>query len=330
MALLWADGFDHYGSNANLLQTFYTGQFYLTADNPRTGTNSLAVNGFDPVSAMNFPQIVEGNIGYAYWVDNLGGDQRYKLRVGGTVIADFRPINSGAMAFSCPGGQLYSVPGLFQVGAWNYVEIGWKLATGGQGYMWMRLNGVEIIRADGLTIDVGGAGMDNLALQMSGVTARFDDLVLLDHSGAQNNGPLGDIRCRTIFPDANGPLQAWPVTGDASAYQALGHVPPDVAAHYIAGQNVGDAADFGVGELPINTAYVFGVVMVNQLSKTDAGACTVQPALVSGPGSTDGNPVNPGTGSSYYRSTFPVDPNGGGPWTRAAVNASRVKFTRTA
>lgn len=333
--LIWADGFDHYGTTANLhSQGLYGGDWQLTSPvDARTGDGAIYTSGFFD-GQISFPRAVgaSGGVGFAFKTNQLGGDRRYSFRsAGGAPQFSWQTRDGGVIALMRWENQdtIYASPaGTIQLNSWQYLEFFWRTGNPFGGHLELRLNGAVLFVDDN-----GFAGNENVAQQyfrVGGGYVSLDDYVIYDTTGAVNNGPLGDVRCRTIFPDADGPLQQWPVTGDASAHAALAHVPPDVAAHYVAGQNVGDAVDVALQDLPINTAYVFGVLMCNQLSKTDAGGCTVQPALLSGAGSTDGTPVNPGVGTGYYQSIFEADPNGGGPWTKAAVNATRAKLTRSA
>ena len=331
MAMIWADGFDHYGNDTNLqLQSIYEVDWHLDTTIPRTGAGCARLFAFGTTGGINFPASVgnAGFVGFAFRTDQVSGDRRYNFANGTNKIFSWRTEGSGALSIWLGeiSTQIYDgVAGQIAINSWNYIEFGWTSSA--TGTITCRLNGVVIYAGTNLNI---ATQINCMRWLISGGNAYIDDLVIMDATGTTNNGLIGDVRCRTLLPASNGPTQAWVPTGDTSNYLAVGHVPPVVATYYAAGAAVNDAVDFNVAALPTNTASVFAVVEVNQLSKTDAGICTVQPALVSNGVSANGNAVNPGTGPNYYQSIFQVDPNGGGPWTKAAVNAARPKLTRSA
>ena len=329
--LIWADGFDHYGDNGTLSQQgIYSGFTQdVSGAYSRTGPGCAFAYTFDPPSDFNFPvAIAAGCIGFAFYCDGLGGDNRRYFYGSGGVQFQWHVNGNGSVDISDNAANVFSSnPGVINNQSWTFIEFAWVM--GNPGTLTFRVNNAVLFTSN--NVNLGGSPTLNLMrTRTAGSGFRIDDLYLLDNSGASNNGPLGDIRCRTLFPNTDGALQQWPVTGDATAHEAMAHVPGNVAAHYVAGQNVGDAVEVGIDDLPVNTAYVFGTVLVNQLSKTDAGACTVVPTLESGAGHTDGAAFNPGVGNAYVQNVIEHDPNGGGPWTKAAVNASLIKLTRTA
>ena len=331
MTLLWADGFDHYGTNDALHQQgVYGGAFQVGNGSGRTGTTAMYLSEHGD-SNINLPSVgPRGFWGFAFYTEPYGDDRRFVFLSGGNPQFGWKPIQGGGIAIFDYDNQdhwLWQSPNnIIQLNSWCYIEWGWQSDT---GTITLRVNGKELVTLAGANIGNGNINGLHCRVGTAG-TVYLDDFVWYNNQGAFNNGFLGDVRCRTLYPASNGPSQQWVATGDAVAFQAIGHVPGDNNANYVAGANVGDASDFGVQGLPINTAHVFGVVQVSQLSKTDAGACVVQPSLESGQSSADGVAVNPGVGMGYYQSVFETDPAGGGPLTRAAVNAMRIKYTRTA
>ena len=330
MALIWADGFDHYGNNTALaLQGIYSGWGCdNNAANARTGAGCAYAYTFDPPTDFNFPvALATGFIGFAFFCDGLGGDNRRYFYGSGGAQFQWHVEGNGAVSLADNSGGIFtSPPAVIQNATWCFVEFGWTMDN--PGTLTMRVNGAVVFTSN--AVNLGGSATINLMRsRTSGSGFRIDDLYLCDATGTSSNGFLGDIRCRTLFPNADTGTNAWPPTGDGSAHAALAHVPADPATHFVAGANVGDATAVGLDDLPVNTAYVFGAVLVNQLSKTDAGACTVQPALTDGAANENGNAVNPGTGNGIYQSVFQVAPDGS-PWSKAKVNGTLAKLTRTA
>ncbi len=354
MALLWADGFDHYGNgnngdsnNALHLQGVYGGSLVLDGSNSsRTGDACLASYAFDNGCQINLPAIgapapggqgvpATGFCGFAFKVTQMGGDRRYQFTMNGQTQWSWRTIDGGAIEIwqgdAGPGNggtfRAVSALGVLQVNTYSYIEFEWRsdpTYSGVGGYVKVRVNGATVINVPFVT----GGNINGMRYLISGGLWWMDDFVWMDDTGNDCNGLLGDIRCRTTFPSANGPDQQWPVTGAATAHEAVATVPPN-GGRYVAGQNVGDATDFGMSPLPVTTGAIFAMVMVAQLGKTDAGACTVTPSVVTGAQNQNGPDVNPGTGPGYYQSIFHRQPDGSF-WNKGAFNASLPKLTRTA
>lgn len=344
MALIWADGFDHYGTMAQLYnagwQQQYNPQSLDTSANRRTGTASLSFGANGDTALKRI--IAAGKraiVGAAFWdpyYSNNNACQFGHWFWNGTNWYGAVIYNDGALALFKDGTQLaVTAAGVIVLNTYNYLEFA-MTSHASAGTLEMRRNGVVVHLLTGLNTTGGDItqywlGSRPYSTPYNVVNGRLvDDIYINDASGAENNDFNGDIRCRTFVPVANGPLQDFTVTGAGSAFQALDNV-PWVAGQYVSTPTPGAKSNFSKAALPINTAYICGVNVMIAASKTDAGACEMRTALLGSDGATVANgPSNTmGTGTAYYSGQFQVDPATGTLFDRARFDSALMQFERT-
>lgn len=326
MTLLHGDGFDHYGSTAELTQNYYSAATLSNA-NPRTGPYSMHV-GFGVT--WTWPgALLRGGFGFAQSLQAFDDNRIYWGTGGGDDFLSFQFVADGSIKIFKNGfgatliGQ--TAAALIQLNSYQYLEMSYFKNVA--GYLEIRLNNVQIFLLQNYDFSTL-ATPSTLKWYYAG-QAYIDDLVLWDTNGAVNNNFLGDVRCRTSFAISNGPDQDWAVTGAVPAYQAVSQVPSDPATKYIASAVIGDHSNFNMTQLPTNTAYAAAVVVVPQASKTDAGVCAIDVSITVNANTTATQTLNPATGTGRFPKIFENDPLGN-PWLLPALQAIQPNVVRSA
>lgn len=340
MALVWGDGFDHYGTTVNA-RTFYTGTGWslnTTLANCRTGTGCI----FIPYNTAPFNRAVPNAKTYIIGTANnftlKSADTRFgptwEFRNGTTVLGYvFVNYQGSVVVYNAAGAVLYTSPiNTILDGSYVYLEA--KLFSHAtNGTIEVRLNRTNILYA-GTGLNTGGADITNINLggyssTYSGRDWYIDDFYINDTTTAFNNDFNGDIRCRTRYAASNGPQQDW-TANNAPAYGEINRVPYDAANHFISAAAVGNISNFGLPALPTNTAYANGLMMFVAASKSDAGTCTITPEILSGASQASGSLITPSTTAAYYATAFQTDPATGNLFLLPALQALLIQAERTA
>lgn len=357
MALLWCDGFDHYGVLSNLTEGVYAeigGSVTLVTSNPRTGTHSLRFNGAaGGLSATTARRILGGakttvGIGGVFFYANLPTNpQRCK-------IFDFRDANNSIQVtiicdttgtVSAYRGQVTgtllgtSASPVLVADSYQHIEA---LVFFSQtvGTIEVRVNGVTVLSLSGIDtvasslvessqVTFGGSASLSLA---STVDQNIDDVFCYDDTGSFNNTFIGDRRVLTLFPDSDTIQADWTPVGSATGFGAIDEENPDGDTTYITASapgSPGPISEFGIQNLPAGVSAVSAVVLVELARKTEAGVANTQWSVVSGAFETAGADKPMTEVYTYRQDVFETDPASAAPFTPAEVDALLIKVERT-
>jgi hypothetical protein len=359
MTLLWADGFDHYGASADFLAS---GEYVYTTNNAsqpiQIGTNPAYIRTgghYWDTSGIQYDNWYGGRLvggtanklgaGAAFFFPGPPSRDNYCLFMFNTTNKDtfqcslrLNPDGSLSVNSGKDGGSFGTTgPGVIVWGAYAYVEMK-VVCSAGAGTIDVRVNNNPVLSVAGVNTDpsVTGTltgvmtGIRSLYAGGSSVCFAVSDFVIWDGQAGLVTDFMGDIRCRTIYPNANGGTQDWLANGDANAFQCVAHVPPIPATNFISGAAVGNISNFGLQSIPTNTSAIFGVRLSSFINKSDAGVCTVQAGIDSNGSIANGPAISPGTGAARYSSVFEYDPQGGAAFTYQRVNTLKARVIRTA
>lgn len=345
MALIWAESFDVYGASEPLVHQ--AGYNSITFDGPttnlafvRTGTGAGFFSGFG--AGLNRACALSDTIGQGCgWMPTV---------VGGGTVNDccFRLWDNGP-ALQCSVGVMpdlsvavfdstntkvgQSAINLFTLNNYSWIEVRVDRNVGGvvnTGKVEVRVQGVTVLIVNGINLPnqfayfgiskQGGGG---------GTTQTYiDDWIVWDTTTAQNNDFMGDRRLWVSYPNANDALQDFVPTA-APAWDCLNNSPP-IDTTYIEGAASGNISEFGKSAIGINSNDVAAIVVWGRLAKSDAGAASAKLGLTSGAVTLNSADINPGTTFAFSQVSFPLDPNGNVPWTRASADAAQARITRSA
>lgn len=355
MALLWCDGFDHYGSSiAKLLDGAWaeTGGALCTLSTVQTRTGTYAIRSAGLAGTQpSLRRVLGGSrttvgIGAAIYLDSLPTNNNSfrlwdyrdagnvtQLSIGvqstGTIVVTRGPLNTGTVLYTTPTPAVVA-------DAYQHIE---SLATINDttGAVEVRVNGVTVVSLSGVdTCATGNVECSQLAFLTSpstgGATAAayMDDLFVYDNSGTYNNTFIGDRRVLTLFPNANTATADWTVVGAASGYEAIDEASPDDDTSYITATTTGQVSEFGLQNLPDGISVVSAVVMVERARKTEAGPASTQVSIVSGASVASGANKPITEVYTYRHDVFETDPASAAPMTPAEFDALKFKVERTA
>lgn len=332
MALVWADGFDHWGSAANARNCYTSfvdqGGTTFNTSVARTGAcRFFGSNNGNIVRAINSPptELIAGAAFRATGIGTSFGATTGFLAMGGISV-----FMNNLYGFTTNVGGLVSAPNLWAVDTWFYLELRVKL-NGANDEIEVRLNGTTIISGTGnysasTTIDSVASGRSSGAAQYY-----MDDFYICDKSGANNNDFLGDRRMRTIFPASDSAPQDWTEASGTDAWAMLDNVPAN-NAQYVQATAAGQVSKFGMGPaLPGNTSNIAALVVFQRSIKSDNGGAAVTFGIENTNGTVTGAAQNPLDTTDSYGITpdiFELD-GGGFYWDYNTVNNSELVLTRT-
>lgn len=344
MALYFADGFEHYGTTANVRGVYLGNKAVLSTDGTaRTGDACIYTAGDSgliqfPLTAFTGQYLIM-SLAYMRTAMPIKQDTQYLVKVEDKNLTTSLSIAvqpDGSISVHNPFGEIFnSGANSFSANAWNSIQF-FLFCDPNNGSFEMRLNGSNnsVCNLDGISTSIQ-AGPDNIGQIEFGTNSwgignfYFDDLYIANNDGAFDNNFVGDIRCRLVLANANGPDQDWTATGQANAFDAISQIPPDPANDYISADAVDQVSDFAIQPVPGNTSFSAGFFAHVQAYKSDSGAASAELSIISGASETVPVELNPGTTAGYTYVSFETDPATGGYWTKEALQAAMPKFKRT-
>jgi len=354
MALLFIDGFDHYGTDENNLLGVYaqaSGTGLVLGAPPgasaRTGLRSLAPganSGIGDNTSLRRLVNTSGDIfgvGFALWLENLPSDsdalRPIEVRTSDNQRLFSLAIRSdGAIRVFENDNDVLIVESesTMQPGVWNHIEAKFDLNTTSPTVA-VRLNGESAIPTTALPVEAVHGPVGNIAwdsdFQNPVVEFWIDDLYAWDGSGSQNNDWLGDRRVLTILPNGNDPAFADYTSTGGNGFDTIAEDSPDGDTSFIEfDTDVGDAGQFDLEDVPEDLSSIAGIQTYTRMKKLDSGEANVQVSLENQGSLANGIDRAITTDYAYWQDVFETNPRLGVPWTPVEFNAAKVRFTRTA
>lgn len=357
MALLWCDGFDHYGVVGNLTEGAWAEltSFTLTTLNPRTGTHTIRRG---DVTQPRLRRVLGGaktavGIGGVFYLAGLPtSNDRFHF-------FHFQDAaNANQVTVTCQSTGVVSVyRGVPDTGsgtllaqsaspvitaeAFQHVEAFVEFDNSA-GSVEVRVNGVTACSAAGVdTVNTSNVECSQvyIASRTAGTgtagtgAVDVDDVFCYDDTGSFNNTFLGDRRVITLFPNADTLQADWTPVGESTGYECIDEANPDFDTTYISAAppgSPGQLSEFGLQDLPAGVSVVSAVEIVNFSRKTEAGPANITAGIVSNSVPAAGTD-QPMTEIYTYRSdVFETDPDTAAPFTPEAVDDLLVSVERTA
>lgn len=347
MALLFIDSFDHYVT-ADLGEKWTTwgGTQSISAGTGRRGSASLRSTGGAANYALKGVAVSGATaiLGFAFNGASLGGNRiagiydgpGAKEHVYLTANSDgslsvYRSANTipsnGTIGATLLGS---TAAGLIAAGTFAYLE--WKvLLHDTTGTVAVRVNGASALALTGQDTSNGSLVWSSfwLGSGSSNLTADFDDLYVLDGTGAAPwNDFLGDCRVDARYPTAAGATTGWtPNTG--ANWAAVDDAAPNDDTDYTSAATAGLTDTFVVQDAPVTGAAIYGVQHNLSAKKTDAGSASIAPVIRHSGVDYVGANLNPGTTYAVLQQIAAVNPGTAAAWTEAGFNAAEFGYKRT-
>lgn len=354
MALLWCDGFDHYGVIGNLTEGVYADRgtdITLSTINPRTGTHCLRGSGGTASSRLLRRVLGSAKtsvgIAGAFYLATLPSvanrDKFFDFRdAANTVQITIAIDTTGTISVwrGLAGTTLLGTSGVVVTAeTYQHVEA-FVFFSQTVGTVEVRVNGVTVLSLSGVDtvastlvessqVSIGGASSNAAPT----VVMDMDDIFCYDDTGSFNNTFIGDRRVLTLFPNANTIQADWTAVGAATGYECIDEANPDGDTTYITAGvpgSPGPISEFGVQNLPAGISAISGVVVVEFARKTEAGVANTQWSVISGASETAGADKPMTEIYTYRQDVFETDPASAAPFTPSEVDALLIKVERTA
>jgi len=340
MTMLFCEGFEQYADQADFLRSIWQTQSIggITGfTTGRHGGQALQLHSSNESVAFPTP-----DAGIEYWVGVAVRFTGASIVAGGIINLQAQDVVQGALNITAAGEleyvadtQLDITSGLgLTIDTWYYIELH-VLLDATVGELEVKVNGAtQIGPLTGQDTErVQGPNIHKIILQQNLTNQPdYDDFYLNNAAGLTNNDFLGDIIVETVFPDADGNRNDMTrVGGGLNNYEAVDDgATPDDDTTYNHGNVVGDDELYSFGDLTGNGFQidtVHGVGVTNHYRQAEAGVRFVRALARSNVTEVEGANLGVGANYQYNQHIYEVDPDGGGAWDEAAINAAEFGIT---
>lgn len=336
----WIDGFDTYGSGGTDTSAALAGNWAefgalgaITFDNSvaRTGTFSAHASAQNANTTMRrvFSTTLDTVVvGYALWLANLP----ITVHVAHQFIDEDNNAQLSVAIISTGAIRVYASDLSTILGetdgpvctpeSWDFIEAKYTPTS-----IVIRVNRTEVLSITGMTnAPVAQWGIKGSTF---GDTADWwlDDIYCCNTSGGTNTDFIGDAHVYTLLPNGDDTPVDWTNSTGSTSWSLIDEVGPNTT-DYIFTDTASKATQVTLTDLPTEAVNIYGVQSYSYMKKTAGGVGSVKQSIVSGASATDDDGHDLSTDWNYYKGTFEEDPAGGS-WTRTAVNAAKLRVTRT-
>ena len=334
MSLLIVEGFDGFGDNADLQRMWRNTNNSVTFVTGRMGVGqAMALTGSSNAVHFPLPVVLGGELilqfAWRYNDDTLAAVDILRFYDQGSLQCTIVAQASGTVQMNLSNSTLVqrSAGTPLSSKAWHYLEL--KLNIGNTGTFTLNVDGIEVLDSVSDDIDVTGSGnVDEFAFLRSSSQPQIDDLIVMDTAGLVNNDFLGDCAVETTFPDGDGNRNDFaPLSGLTNYEMVDDGATPDDDTTYNFGGTVGDDELYTHGALTLTADVIPGISVRNHCQKIDAGLRTIGTLVRSNVTEATGADRGCRVGYGYYDEVLETDPDGGGAWNQAAVEAAEYGLT---
>lgn len=336
MSELFKDGFDHYGTDATLIPSYWT-DFTSTNKTLVTGlmgvgkalhTQTSAVAVFKDLG-VNAPTLIYG---FALKITTNASLQLLAyFGDGASVQVSLWLTSSNQIAVYRGAGTalLFTSTNTFSTGVRYHVETKTTIHNTA-GAFEVRVNGTSVGWVPAQTSQNTRLTANNYANRIGLFVASFslfsldiDDLYVFDTTDSPVGTPLkdfiGDCKILTSLADSNGDTIQFTPNGDANNYQCVAHNPPVDATNFVSDSTAGHIDLYNFTDIA-NIATIYSATLVLRASKSDAGARSVKSKIKSGGTVFNGTTFVLSTTVLEYATLWAVDPATSAAWTLANLN----------
>lgn len=359
MALIWMDGFDHYGAGANgrlaMLDGVWSELFATTTPEvtaPRTGLyafgRSAAAAGMVHRRILGAAKTTVG-LGMAFRLASMptANNRLFPFVYRDTAnAAQVTIVLQSTGKISAYRGDVVtllgeSADGVVTAGAYQHIECK-VVFNDTTGAIEVRVNGVTVLNLSGIdTVQTANVECSQVCfMNSSGVTSGagafwFDDVFAWDDAGSRNNDFLGDRRVRAIFPDADTATEEWTATGATDGFDCINDAAPDDETTYISALPLTGSPPtpltsvYGLQDPPAGVGSIAAVQTCIRMRKTEAGDTNVQVSLLSSGDESAGSDRPITEIYTYWSDVHELNPNTGTPWSESSLSAAQLQIKRT-
>jgi hypothetical protein len=328
MALIFIEGFDVYSTPMTEL---YPGKWNNGSISGFAGltTGRLGVNKCLSLTHSDYVDKTLNNIGPIIvglalkFSSSPAGETFLEFYEGGITNFTVQLNTSRKIEVTNSAGSIVGTSTLaLSVGVWYYIEV--KATIGNTGSVEVRVDSNTEINVTSIDImNSSNAYVDNMRLLGNTASLYIDDLYLLDTTGSINNDFLGDSRVDPFFPSADNTVQWLPSSG-VTNYTNVDDATPNGDTDYVYSSTPGDIDLYDFGNMPIGTGDVFGVQVVANARKMDAGTRNLKIKVKSGATTQTSGTLNLSTTYANHIAMFEDSDGAGTVWDKTLVDAAQI------
>lgn len=336
MSLRFLDGFDHYVT-ADLTEkwTSSASSPVISASAGRRGGGAMLA----PNAALqgNVTKTLDAQstwvvgVAFKYSVATVTARSIITLLDAGTAQASLRFNIDGTLSAmrghssgTVLGTTTYAVP----LGTFVYLEVK-VLINNTTGTFEIKVDGsskLSLSSQDTQNTANSTANQVNIGPDgsVTNATYTWDDLYICDGAGSTNNNFLGDCRVDAYLPNGNGNSSQL-VGSDGNStdnYLLVDESAPNDDTDYVESATVGNKDTYATANMSHTPSSIFGVQILANAKKDDAGARSLATVTRSAATDYDGATQALGTGYLYYYDIREVDPATSAAWTKTNFDAA--------
>ncbi|MDQ3565725.1 MAG: hypothetical protein M3436_16975 [Pseudomonadota bacterium] len=332
MTLRFTDSFDHYATAALTEKwTSITNVPTISAGNGRRSTASFrnATNVLGTATKTLDAQAT-WIIGFSFkMASSLPAASRAMVGVldAGTDQCDLRVKADGTMEITRNGTVLGTTTYALSVGSTYYIEFK-VVIHDTTGTAEVKVDGSSKLALTSVdTKNTANATANQVRIGPGGAATGFwdyDDVYICDGAGSVNNNFLGDCRVDAYAPNGNGNSSQL-VGSDGNStdnYLLVDESAPNDDTDYVESATAGNKDTYTVADMSHTPSSIFGVQILANAKKDDAGARSVATVTRSGVTDFDGATQALSTSYVYYSDIRETDPNTSAAWTKTNFNAA--------
>lgn len=346
MALLFIDGFDHYGTGG-ATNPATTGKWVVGLDTVngsttvvRTGTNSgVFGTSASTIITKQLPASGGAIVGGAWHATSAFPSavpsDIIQVREGTTVHMTVGITAGGLLTVKRGTTVLATGTTVLSLNSWYYIELKTIIHDVNGSYE-VRINGVtEAALTNAGPVDTQNTGTGQwdriqIASLGSGTNANYiDDFYVCDTSGAApRNTFLGTVKVETLLPQAGNGTNTELTPSTGTDHGALVDEATPNTTDYNSSATVGQKDTYNYPPMTL-TGTIYGIQTNLYVQKSDAAARSVCAVVRHGGVDTDGVNVNPLTTFNYFSEMWQQKPDAS-EWTTADIAAIEVGMKVTA
>ncbi len=225
-----------------------------------------------------------------------------------------------------------SATGLIAINVWYYIELKWKIANSiASGDVEVYVDGVNVLTV-GATADTqntANAYATHYALSGNAVVAggngniNFDDHYLCDLTGGVNDGPLGNMRIQTLFPNNNGNSSQFTGSDGNSVnnYQQVDETAL-ATADYNDGTALNQVDTYAFTDTVASTSVIKGITVNYIAIRTDTDPRSLAPVVRHSGTDYVGTGDVLASSALAYQHPYDTNPGTSSGWTKSDVDSA--------
>jgi len=217
---------------------------------------------------------------------------------------------------------LNSVTGIFQAGAWYYIEL--KVTINNTtGSYYVKVNEVTKMSATGVDTQESANATANRITFPNTPNGYIDDLYILDGAGSLNNDFLNEVKVGVIYPNSDSGDAQWLLSTGSDHYALVDENPANDDTDYVYSDTLNDLDLYNFQDATGFGATIFGIQINTHARVTDAAS---RDLLIPIKSDTTVNNGSTYTVSSTSYMTFTrvseTNPHTSTLWTTTTLNAA--------